>query len=522
MASDAGSKKTTCCESGKKTLNHVLFWTPFSLISLSLCIGVVFPEVFICIVNAGKQTIIDNFSWLISITGLLCVIGIATAYFSRFGSVVIGGKGCKPLLNQWQWFSITLCTTIAINILFWPVIEPLHDLMAPPVALGLTPQSPNAAVFAMSAMYMNWGLIPYAINALPALVFAVCYYNLRCEFSISTILYPLINKKAYGTVGKVIDILSLYALALGMATSLGTCAILLARGISRLLPFSCNIQILWGVIIVVILTLCIVTSVSGLMHGIRIVSEYNTRLFFALMLFVFITGPTVFILDLTTEALGLFLGDFFQRALFVDPFRTDSWAQQWTVFSFANYMVWAPVAALFLGRISRGYTVRQFILTNVILPTAFVFLYTSIFSGTTLWQEMLGDVGLHAFLGNNVDEAVYVLFENLPFSVVVIPIFLLIVVISFTTAANSTTSAMAFLTTKNLSTETLEAPAHIKVAWSLVIGVMAFMMLLFSGIEGMKTLTYLGGAPITLVILGSVFSLFKLIQTKNKLNIVRG
>ncbi|MGE4290624.1 MAG: BCCT family transporter [Desulfovibrio sp.] len=501
-----------------KSLDHATFWTPFLLIAVSVLVGLLMPDTFELIVGRGQRFILDNFSWLFSSTGLLCLIVVCVAYFSRFGEVVIGGKNAKPLLNRWQWFSITLCTTIAINILFWPIVEPLMDMLAPPVSYGLDPNSQGAAKFSLSSMYMNWGLIPYAINALPALVFAVCYYNLKRPFSLGSILYPLIGEKANGWIGRVVDVLSLYALALGMGTSLGTGVLMLSRGLSRVIPGLENTPLLWALLVALVITVCTITSVSGILRGMRIASELNTKLFFVLLVFAFVTGPTVFILDLSTESFGSFVNEFFTRALFTDAFRADSWPQQWTVFSFANYMIWAPISALFLGRIARGYTVRQFLSTNVILPVTFVFLHSSVFSSTAIWQQLVGGVDLQSSIATGIDEAVYILLENMALPSVVVPLFLFIVLISFVTAADSTTNAMASLTTKNLDVNDQEAPVYLKVAWGAIIGSLALIMLVFSGIGGMKTLTYLGGTPITLVIIASVFALIQLIKTRDSLN----
>ena len=499
-------------------LYPLLFWTPFSLLSLSVLMGIFFPDNLFILVNAGKELLLNNFSWLIVLLGVLCLVLLAVAYVSSFGRIVIGGTSATPILNRWQWFSVTLCTTIAINILFWPVVEPLHDLLHPPVGLGIAPNSQEAARFALTAMFMNWGLIPYAINALPALVFALCFYNLHLPFSLGSLFHPLWGDRANGCVGNAVDIISLYALALGMGTSLGTCSLVLARGIDRLLPGVASMPMLWLGIISMVIAISVLTSVSGVTKGIRIASELNTKLFFCLLGFVFLTGPTVFILDLGTESLGIFMDNFFSRALTTDAFRADAWPQQWTVFSFANYMIWAPISALFLGRISRGYTVRQFLTTNVILPVCFIFFYIIVFSSTAIWQQLTGVVDLQATMKTGIDEAIYILFEHLPLSGIIVPVFLFIALISFITATNSTTNAMAALTTKNLSEQAQEAPPYLKAAWGIIIGALAFIMLFFSGIEGMKTLTYLGGTPITLVILGSALSLVKLIQTQELLH----
>ncbi len=521
MSTKSLSAKYSSDTDTHKELNSLVFWAPFSLIAFSVIIGLIMPDTFGLVVTTGQKFILKNFSWLFSITGLFCLIVISVAFFSQFGNIVIGGKKAKPVLNKWQWFSITLCTTIAINILFWPIVEPLQDMLAPPQALGFAANTYGSARFSLASMYMNWGLVPYSINALPALVFAICYYNLKRPFSLGSILFPIMGERANGSMGKVVDIVSLYALALGMGTSLGTGVLMLSGGLSRMFPFIESAPQTWGILIVIVMIICIISSISGVLRGMRILSELNAKLLFGLMAVVFIVGPTVFILDFSVESFGSFVGHFFERCLFTDSFRVDSWPQKWTVFSFANYMIWAPISALFLGRISKGYTVREFISVNVLFPMVYVFLHASVFSSTAIWQQIVGGVNLQANIATGVDEAVYVLLENLPLANFIIPVFLFAVFISFITAADSTTNAMASLTTKNLSESNQEAPPFLKIAWGVMIGTLAFIMLVFSGLDGMKTLTYLGGAPITLVIIGSAFSLIKLIQMQKKLDILQ-
>jgi choline-glycine betaine transporter len=284
------------------------------------------------------------------------------------------------------------------------------------------------------------------------------------------------------------------------------------------LPGLENTPGLWAFFLSTVVAICIMTSVSGVLRGMRMASEFNAKLFLILIVFAFLAGPTVFILDLSTESFGTFVDEFFTRSLITDAFREDSWPQQWTVFSFANYMIWAPISALFLGRISRGYTVRQFLSTNVILPVIFVFIHSSVFSGTAIWQQLVGGVDLQASIATGIDEAVYILLENLPLGQFVVPLFLFIVLVSFVTAADSSTNAMASLTSTNLTEDNQEAPVFLKVVWGAIIGALAFIMLVFSGLDGMKTLTYLGGTPITLVIIGAAFSLVRLIRTGDRYN----
>lgn len=477
-----------------KNVRPLVFWPPFLLLIGAAIYSLINEEGFSAMMNAANNWMLANIAWGFSMTGFLMVILVLILYFSPFAKVRIGGSKAKPMLTNWQWFSIMLCTTIAIGLLFWGAAEPIYHLTAPPESLGIEPNSPAAVLFAMSTMYLHWTFTPYALYCIPALMFAFAYYNMRKPFSLSATLTPVFGDKILGKWGQGIDAVCLYALVAGMAASLATGILTISGGLESLLGIQSN-SFTWAIVAAIIIGTFVASAVSGLMKGIRILSDINTKLFFGIIIFVFIFGPTAYLLNLGTESFGLYLSEFFKKNLFTGAAASDPWPGWWTTFYWANWLAWAPVTALFLGRIAYGRTVKEFIRMNFFLPAIFGAVWITTLSGTAIFMQTNG-VDLAGALASGGAEAVgFTIFRNLPLSGIIIPLFIFISFISFVTAADSNTAAMGGISSVGISPESPEPDMTIKIVWGVTVGVIAWTMLSFAGINGIKILSNLGGFP---------------------------
>lgn len=494
-------------------IRPLVFWPPFLLLLTAVILSFVNLDGFLGVTSAINSWILDRFSWLFSLGTLVMVGTCVWVYFSPLGQVRIGGEQAKPLLSKWRWFSIALCTTVAIGILFWATAEPMYHLHSPPSSSGLTAGSSQAATFAMSTMFLHWSFTPYAIYSIPALMFALAYYNLKLPFSLGSALSPILGDKVRGKSGQVIDAIALYALVAGMAASLGTGVLTLAGGLDNMLSVGTGPVVL-GLVTLAIVVTFILSAASGLHKGIARLSSLNTRIFFGLIAFVFVFGPTTFILSMGVEGLGSYLGNFFQKSLFTGASSGDQWPQWWTIFYWANWLAWAPITAMFLGKIARGYTVKEFIIMNFVLPALFACVWMSIFSGTALHMDMNNDGLLHkALQATGAESVVYTMFDNLPIAGITAVVFIFVSFLSYVTAADSNTEAIA-----NLCTETSESSdatpedagkgnLMLKVVWGATIGFIAWVMTSFAGIDGIKMMSNLGGLPALFIVLGCNVSL---------------
>ncbi len=462
-------------------------------------------EAFLAAEIAINDWVLRNLGPVFAVSGVAFLLLLAAIAMSPFGATVIGGAGARPLLGRWRWFAVMLCTTIATGILFWGAAEPLFHLNEPPAMLGLEPGSEAAATFAMSTMFLHWTLTPYAIYTVAALAFALVYYNRREPFSLSSLFVPLIGQRAHGPVGTGIDIICLYALVAGMAASMGAGILALAGGIEGLGGFAGGQPLRWTIAALIVASF-LISAAAGLQKGIAGLSVLNTWLFFAIIAFVLIAGPTVEMLGLSLRGGADYFATFLPRNLGLDVDR--DWHRQWTIFNWANWFAWAPVTALFLGRLAVGYSVRTFILVNLILPALFGALWMTAIAGATIALDRQSGASLYAILSaQGPDPVLFRLFDALGGGSAITAVMLFAIFLSYVAGADANVSAMSALSTHGISPEAPEAPLAVQSVWGVTVGLVAIMLVAASGLDGIRMMSVLGGFPALFVILGAALSL---------------
>lgn len=481
------------------------FYPPFLLVLAVIVLNFVNEQAFTSVLTNAYSWVINTTGWFVSLMACFMLVLCAVVYFSPIGRVIIGGPDAKPLLTKWRLFAIILCTDIAIGILFWGPVEPMYYLSGPPKSLGIEPNTPDAAIFALSKIYLHWTSTPYAIAAIVGLMFAFAYYNMKKPFSLGAPLSPLLGRYGSGSTGQIIDSVCLYTLVTGMAGSLGGAMMLLGGGVNHVLGISGQpSDMLLAVITIAIVGTFIVSAVTGLMKGIRILSSINTVILIGFLLFIFAAGPTGFIIKFGMEGFGYFLSHFFETALFTGAAHQDPWATKWTMMHFANWFAWAPIMGVFLGRIAYGYTVRTYLLFNVILPAAFTAIWMGVFAGATIHMELYEGIGLVTVLEESGLEGVlYAFMEHLPLARIMVPVLLVTAFLSFVTAADSNTSAMSGISCTDISPENPEPRTGIKIIWGVMIGLLAWIMITFARLDGIRMLSNLGGLPALFFCIGA-------------------
>jgi glycine betaine transporter len=478
------------------------------LLLFALASSLIDFDSFLAYVTTANDWILFRFDWLFSFASFGAVLLLLWTFFSPLGKVRIGGPDAKPILKRWNWFAITLCTTIAIGILFWGTAEPMFHVNAPPEFAGVDARSNDAARFALSSMFMHWTITPYAIYSVPALAFALAHYNLGRPYSLSGPLSLIFGRFATGRGGAVIDAIGLYALVAGVAASLGAGVMTVAGGIDAVAGVR-DSAILRLAITIAIVVLFVASSISGIQRGIKYLSDFNIRFFFVLCAFVFFTGPTLAIISLGVESAAEYIVTFIPRSLALGDRAGDDWTRNWTVFYFANWLAWAPITALFLGRISVGYTVREFLLFNLVAPAGFSAVWMTVFGGAAIKIDADTGGALTTALESDGPEAVmYALFEALPFSGIVALAFVVLTFISFVTAMDSNTHSITGVCLKpNTPGGQHGKPAlFVKVFWGALVGAVAWVMTATTGIDGVRMLSNLGGLPglFILIAMGAV------------------
>jgi glycine betaine transporter len=487
-----------------------VFLGPFLLLSASSLYSFLQADQFLQAVKAANAWILDHFSWLFSGSTFFFFLLCIWTWFSPLAKVKIGGPSAQPLLKRWEWFSVTLCTTIAIGILFWASSEPLYHLQAPPKGLGLQPHSAASAQFAMSTLFMHWTFTPYSMYTVAGLVFALAYYNFRQPFSLGALFFPLTRRKTSAGFSAFVDAVCLYSLVAGMAATLGAGILSVAGGLKRFFGLQDSPE-LWGLIALLIVGAFVVSAITGLFNGIKILSKLNTYIFIGLALFVLVLGPKLYLLQLGANSLLEYVQTFPQRSLGIG--MDAEWGNSWTVFYWANWLAWAPVTALFLGRVAQGYTVRDFILFNLIWPSLFSLLWMLIFGGNALYLEMQQKVGLLSGVlqKQGPEDVIYSLLDQFHWGQVSGLVFLFTAFLSYVAGADANTSAMSALCTKGISPESPEAPVWIKIAWGVLVGAVAWIMISSAGVDGIKMASNLGGFPALFLVIAVAFGLVRLL-----------
>jgi len=465
------TKNETANKASTTSLNHVVFWPPFLLLLFAVVLNFVSPDkredgkivefgAFSTLINGANSWILDHFSWLFSLCAFLALCLCIWICFSKFGKVRIGGSKAEPLMSMWNWFSITICTTIAIGILFWSTAEPVTHYNVLPENIA-DPNTPEAATFALSTMYLHWSFTPYALYCVASLMFAFAYYNMKKPFSLGSTVTPLLGDWATGKGGNVIDAVCLYALVAGMAAALGSGILMLGGGLADIAGIPSNATT-WACIAFAIVGTFIVSSATGLMNGIRILSDINTKLLMLLAVVALFCGPTIWILSQSGQSLLDYVIHFVPRNA---QFFPGEWGKGWTVFYWA---VW----------------------------------------GTALHQEING-FGLYDIKMNSGDEAVsYAVFKQFPFSTAIIIFYMLSAFVCFVTSSDSNMSAMASISSTGISPDNPEGNQWLKIVWGAAVGTVAWVMISFTGgTEGIKILSNLGGFPaaiLELLIIGAL------------------
>jgi choline-glycine betaine transporter len=473
---------------------------------------------FIQVIDGVIGWILDTFSWLLNFTALATVLVVVRVYFSPFANVRFGGSSCRPSLSYPSFVWMVLCTITGAGLMLWACAEPMYHLHHPPANVASGPMSGEAIMWAMENIILSWSFTPMAIYALPTILFAFVFYNMGKPFSISSLLSPLLRGKPWGDrflggLSPIIDSVCLFCLGMGMAASLGLGVVLVSGGLEKLsagaLPSGPGMWI--GCALVIVAGFLLSASV-GLMRGMRLISIANSWFFLALGVFMLLIGPTTYILSLCVESLGAYLSDFLKISLWTSTAYGDGWSRKWPTFYWTVWLAWMPVSIAFLGRIARGFTVRQTLNAVFVIPSVFSILWIVIFSGTAVFQELAG-LGVYAAMeAGGAAAATYAILGNLPLSALTIPLFIVTAALSYITSADANTNAIAGLCTKGISAADSESPIFLKILWGLTIGALSVIMLVAYDIEAVKLLSYLGGLSVVFLMLLFIVGLLKVMR----------
>lgn len=420
---------------------------------------------------------------------------------SRFGDIRLGGPEARPEFSTWGWFSMLFSAGMGIGLVFWSVAEPMFHFSAPPWGEAGTPQ---AAELAMGITFFHWGLHAWALYALMALALAFFAYNKGLPLTIRSVFYPLLGERIHGPIGNVIDILAAVATLFGLATSLGLGAQQVNAGLDYL--FDIGLGSTQQVLLIAGITLMATASVvMGLDKGIRRLSQFNMIAALLLLFFVFIAGPTIHLLDALVQNVGVYATNLPRLSLWTEAYGRSTWQHSWTIFYWAWWIAWSPFVGIFIARISRGRTIRQFLLCVLLVPTAMTFVWLTVFGNSALFGELYGAGGMAAAVKESVPTALFVLLDTFPWAVLTSGLSVLVIVAFFVTSSDSASLVVDIITAGGHP----NPPTVQRIFWAVTEGVVAAVLLVGGGLGALQTGVIVTGLPFAGVILLAGVSLLR-------------
>ncbi|SFM15051.1 BCCT family transporter [Salibacterium qingdaonense] len=473
------------------------------VLSISLLVSILFVIVGVVFndwLGQKAQTFLDfavtYFNWFYLLIGAFFVFLCFYLMFSKYGNIRLGKDDDKPSYSTLSWISMLFSAGMGVGLVFWGVTEPVNHYTNPPLGEG---SSPQAASLAMKYTFFHWGLHPWALYALVALGLAYFQFRKNMPGAVSSIFHPLLGDKINGPIGNTIDILSVFITAVGVASTFGLSTLQITSGMNAQwgVPDTLPIQLS---VIAVGTVLFIMSSWSGLNRGIKYLSNLNMSLFFLLIFAVLFMGPTKQILEVLISSTGSYVGDIIPMSLRMEPYNREanSWIGTWTVFYWAWWMTWAPFVGSFIARISKGRTIREFIIGVLFVPTGISFIWFAVLGGSGIHMiHDLGNTALQAAINADVNGAIFAFLSNLPLGPILSFITMILIFSYFVTSADSATMVLSMLSSKG----NLNPPNKLKIMWGIITAGSATVFLLAGGLDSVKTISIVVASPFAVILI---------------------
>ncbi len=485
--------------------SNIVFYVSLVICAVIAVWAVAFNEGFSAVSNATLAFLTNNFAWLYLIANLSFVIFGLFVGLGKFGSIRLGPDDSRPEYNTLSWFGMLFGCGMGVGLVFWGIAEPISHFVGP--AAGIEPGTAEAAAFAMRASYMHWGVHAWGCYVIIGLAIAYFQFRKNRPGMISCALEPLIGEKgAEGWLGKLVDILAVFATVAGVVTSLGLGVMQINSGMNTLfgLPSNLIVQI---IIIAIISVIYIGTAVAGIEKGIKVIGDINLYLVFIVMIACFLVGPKIDILNNITGGVGDYINNFFSDSLMITGYGDNSWSLGWRVFYWAWWIAWAPFVGLFVARISRGRTIREFVLGVLLVPCLLSIVWFGIFGSMGLTLGMNGTLSMEALkeAAAAPEVALYLVLQKYPFGTIISVVITVLLCTFFITSANSGTFVLSQLSSQG----SLNPPKNRMFFWGIVQSVMAVGMLIAGGLKPLQTVSIAAAFPFIFIMFACMVSVWK-------------
>ncbi len=495
-------------EKAKGHIHPVVFPVSAGVIILFVLYGALFSD------NAGEVLgeiqgfIIDTFGWFMIASVAVFLLFCLYLTISKAATVKLGPDDSKPDYSYLTWFAMLFSAGMGIGLVFWGVAEPIfHYAGAPRVPSETT----EAARDAMVLTYHHWGLGAWSVYAVLGLSLAYFGYRHNLPMSVRACLYPLIGDRMNGWAGNLVDVLAIFGTMFGIATSLGLGVAQINAGLNRVfdVPVGEGVQVALIAGITVVATISVVTGID---RGIRRLSELNITVAGLLLLFVAIAGPTLVLLSAYVENLGGYVTNFVDVLFWSGTYEGGDWLGAWTIFYWAWWISWSPFVGMFIARISRGRTIREFILGVLLVPSLVSFAWFTVMGNTAMHIELQGTGDIIGPTFEDSSFAFFALLEQFPLATLTSLVAIFVIIIFFVTSSDSG----SFVIDMIASGGALEPPVGMRVFWALTEGVVAAILLLAGGLGALQAGAIATGLPFTVVLLICVVGIIKGLRSEQE------
>lgn len=477
---------------------------PAVVVTLLLVVGTISnPELAGEVFSSTLAFITTNFGWFYMLSVAFFLVFIVGIAMTPWGSIKLGPDHAEPQYSFPAWFAMLFSAGYGIALLFFGVAEPVLHYAAPPAGAA---ETVDAAKQAMQIAFFHWGFHIWAIYGLTGLVLAYFSFRHGLPLSMRSALYPIIGERIYGPIGHVVDIFAILGTLFGIATTLGLSVTQINAGINYLwpsIPISINVQL---IAIAIITGLAICSVVAGLDKGVKNLSLLNMVLAIGLMVFVFLVGPTIFILETFLQNTGSYLNNIIERTFNLQAYSRSDWIGNWTLFIFGWTIAWSPFVGLFIAKISRGRTIRQFVFGVMFVPTIFTFLWFSVFGDTALHLIMVeGYTSLISDVQADNAIALFKLFELLPMTSIASFLAVVLIITFFVTSSDSGSLVIDSLAAGGA----LRTPVWQRVFWASIEGLVAGTLLLAGGLSALQTMTIASALPFAIIMMIAALGMWR-------------
>lgn len=490
-------------------MENRLWKNPVFLISsitilILVILGATIPTQFGKVANILYNFTQTNFGWLYLLTVFAIIIFLFGLAISKYGAIRLGGDESRPDYPFFTWIGMLFSAGFGVGLVFWGIAEPMSHFFSSPTS-GVTDISVEAARIAMGYSFFHWGISQWSVFGLVGLVIAFLQFRKKKDGLVSTALEPVVGSNKIVKGG--IDSFAVIATVMGIATSLGLGILQMGGGLEAVFGFKNGIP-LQMIIIVVVFGAYMVSSSTGLNKGIRYLGNFNLALSLILLLFFFIVGPTVFIMESFTVAIGDFISHFITYSLRLQPYQGGTWVNDWTIFYWAWAIAWSPFVGAFVARVSKGRTIREFIIGVVVVPPGLAMLWIATLGGTALYSDLNNGTNIAQAVDNDITSALFATMEHLPFTTLLSILAVILVATFLITSADSATYILSSMTTNG----SLMPPLIVKIVWGILMSAIAGVLLYAGGLEALQTASLVSALPFTVLLIILMISIIKLLK----------